>query len=80
MVAISNAIKIAIIPLAVPIVFLFLEVLFGTIQALVFALLTAIYITLAAAGHDDHVEEHDHAESGHGASQGTPAVAGSHGD
>ena len=72
MVAISNAVKIAVIPLAVPIVFLFLEVLFGTIQALVFALLTAIYITLAAAGHDDH----EHGEEGHGA----PATAGSHGD
>jgi F-type H+-transporting ATPase subunit a len=72
MYAISNAIKIALIPLAIPIVFLFLEVLFGTIQALVFALLTAIYITLATAGHEEHEhegEEHD-----------TPAVAGSHGD
>lgn len=76
MVAISNAVKIAIIPLAVPIVFLFLEVLFGTIQALVFALLTAIYITLATAGHD----EHEHAEDGHATSSGAPAVAGSHGD
>jgi F-type H+-transporting ATPase subunit a len=39
---------------ALPTVFLFLEVLFGFIQALVFALLTLIYISLAAAGHDDH--------------------------
>ena len=78
MVAISNAVKIAVIPLAVPIVFLFLEVLFGTIQALVFALLTAIYITLAAAGHDDH--ENEHVEDGHDATHGAPAVAGSHGD
>jgi F-type H+-transporting ATPase subunit a len=44
-----------IIPLfALPTVFLFLEVLFGFIQALVFALLTLIYISLATAGHDDH--------------------------
>jgi F-type H+-transporting ATPase subunit a len=76
MVAMSNAVKIAVIPLAVPIVFLFLEVLFGTIQALVFALLTAIYITLAMSGHDDH-EEHEE-EHAHG--HGTPAPAGSHGD
>jgi F-type H+-transporting ATPase subunit a len=53
----ANAIKIALVPVAFPVVFIFLEVLFGTIQALVFALLTLIYITLAAAGHDDHEHE-----------------------
>jgi F-type H+-transporting ATPase subunit a len=54
-------------------VFLFLEVLFGFIQALVFALLTLIYITLAVSGgHDD---EHEHADAGHGA-QSLPAGAG----
>jgi F-type H+-transporting ATPase subunit a len=76
MVAMANAVKIAIIPLGVPVIFIFLELLFGSIQALVFALLTAIYITLATAGHD---EEHDeeHAEA-HAAVQ--PQVAGSHGD
>jgi F-type H+-transporting ATPase subunit a len=78
MVAIANAVKVAVIPLAVPIVFLFLEVLFGTIQALVFALLTAIYIVLATAGHDDHAEEDG--QEGHGATHGAPATAGSHGD
>ncbi len=63
MYAMANAIKIAIIPAVFPVVFIGLEVLFGTIQALVFALLTLIYITLAAAGHDDHAHEdaHDHA-------------------
>ena len=75
MVAMANAVKIAIVPLAVPVVFLFLEVLFGSIQALVFALLTAIYITLAMSGHDDH--EH---EAEHDTAHGSPAVAGSHGD
>ena len=60
MYAMANAIKIAVVPLLLPVVFLFLEVLFGTIQALVFALLTLIYITLATAGgHGD--EAHDHA-------------------
>ena len=75
MVAMANAVKIAIIPLGVPVVFLFLELLFGSIQALVFALLTAIYITLATAGHHDeeHAEEHEHAH-------GAPQTAGSHGD
>lgn len=55
--AIANAVKIAIIPLLFPVVFIGLEVLFGTIQALVFALLTLIYIYLAAAGHGDHDHE-----------------------
>lgn len=56
--AIANAVKIAIIPVLFPVAFIGLEVLFGTIQALVFALLTLIYVYLAAAGHDDHEEEH----------------------
>jgi len=68
MVAMSRAmlLKFYIFPLlALPTVFLFLEVLFGFIQALVFALLTLIYISLAAAGHDDHDEEHAHAAERH---------------
>jgi F-type H+-transporting ATPase subunit a len=62
MYGLANAIKIALIPIAFPVLFIGLEVLFGTIQALVFALLTLIYIALAAAGHDDHEHEevHDH--------------------
>ncbi len=58
MYAMAAAIKIAIIPLLFPVVFLGLEVLFGTIQALVFALLTLIYIMLAAAHDGDHEQEH----------------------
>jgi F-type H+-transporting ATPase subunit a len=68
MIAMSRAmlLKFYIIPIvALPTVFLFLEVLFGFIQALVFALLTLIYISLAAAGHDDHDEEHAHADAHH---------------
>ena len=62
MYAMAAAIKIAIIPVLFPVVFLFLELLFGSIQALVFALLTLIYITLATeGGHEDHAEEHGHA-------------------
>lgn len=67
---------------ALPTIFLFLELLFGFIQALVFALLTLIYITLAAAthGHDDHEHEHDTAH-GHGHAHGhshgaVPAASG----
>ncbi len=63
MFAMANAIKIALVPVLFPVVFLGLELLFGAIQALVFALLTLIYITLATAGgHGD--EEHGHA-AGH---------------
>lgn len=71
--AIANAVKIAVLPLFLPVLFIGLEVLFGTIQALVFALLTLIYIFLAANthGHDEeHAEEHAHAEAAQ------PVVAG----
>lgn len=82
MYAMANAVKIAIIPLLVPVVFILLELLFGTIQALVFALLTAVYITLAAGDHGSHDhEEHAHADDGsHEPDQGNvarvPAGAG----
>lgn len=61
MYAMGAAIKVAVLPFLFPVVFLGLEVMFGTIQALVFGLLTLIYITLAAAGHhDDHDDDHAH--------------------
>lgn len=60
MYAMAAAIKIALIPVLFPVIFLFLEVMFGTIQALVFALLTLIYISLAAAHGDATGEEHAH--------------------
>ncbi len=80
MYALANALFIVIVPLLVPVVFIFLELLFGTIQALVFALLTAIYITMAAV--DTHGGEHaEHPpEERHGAESATvaraPAAAG----
>src|SRR5215211_3131598 len=80
MYALAAAAKIAILPLMVPVVFIVLELLFGTIQALVFALLTAIYITMAAG--DSHGGEHaTHApEEGLESQPGTvarvPAAAG----
>jgi len=69
MYALANAVKIAIIPLFVPVIFIFLELLFGTIQALVFALLTAIYVTMAGGegGHGDEAHGHDEAGDHHGA-------------
>lgn len=54
---------IAFFAVALPTIFLFLEVLFGFVQSLVFALLTLIYISLAAA-HGDSGEEHEHAHAG----------------
>src|SRR5215211_1069577 len=74
MYALANVAKVAIVPLLVPVVFIVLELLFGTIQALVFALLTAIYITMAAG--DSHGGEH--AEAQHSPDEGhavEPATA-----
>jgi F-type H+-transporting ATPase subunit a len=55
-----------VLPLAffVPSIFLGLELLFGAVQALVFALLTMTYITMAIAeGQGDHAAEHDEGEN-----------------
>jgi F-type H+-transporting ATPase subunit a len=78
MYAMAESIKIAVIPLAFPVVFLFLELLFGSIQALVFALLTLIYITLASAGGhgDEHHDEETHHAPEPRALGGIPASAG----
>jgi F-type H+-transporting ATPase subunit a len=84
MYALANAVKIAVVPLLVPVVFIFLELLFGTIQALVFALLTAIYITMAGGddGHGPEHVEHPHGDLDdvHGSEQApvarVPAAAG----
>jgi len=42
----------------IPGIFYGLELFFGTIQALLFSLLTLIYITVAAAGHGGDHHEH----------------------
>jgi F-type H+-transporting ATPase subunit a len=60
MYAITAKIGFLVIPVLVPVVFLFLELMFGTIQALVFAMLTLVYIAIAAAhdhGDDSHEEQ-----------------------
>lgn len=41
----------------IPIPFLFLEILVGVIQALIFSILLVVYFTIAASDHDEH-EEH----------------------
>jgi F-type H+-transporting ATPase subunit a len=58
MYSLAVAIKIAVIPILFPVLFLGLELLFGAIQALVFALLTIVYVSLAATGHEDEHDEH----------------------
>lgn len=48
----------------VPAIFYGLELFFGFIQALLFSLLTLIYVAVAAAGHGDHEEHHEHGPAG----------------
>jgi F-type H+-transporting ATPase subunit a len=73
MYAIANAIKISIVGLLIPVVFLYLEVLIGLIQSLVFALLTLVYVIMAASGaHEEHGEEHAAEGERHGY---TPATS-----
>jgi F-type H+-transporting ATPase subunit a len=76
MLALTTAV-VFVLPLAffVPAVFLLLELLFGAVQALVFALLAMTYISMAIAEHDGgHDEEHD--DSPHPA-EPQPAAASS---
>jgi F-type H+-transporting ATPase subunit a len=65
------------VPLIVPVLPLGLEVFFGFIQAVLFSVLTLVYVSMAAAGHGGHDEDHGHAdheaEHAHGAA---PASAG----
>lgn len=51
----------ALVAYAIPIPFLFLEILVGVIQALIFSMLLVVYFTIGATDHD-HEEEH---EEGH---------------
>ena len=67
-----------VLPLAffVPAVFLGLELLFGAVQALVFALLTMTYITMAIAEHEGgHGDEHSEDASAHNTEAHEPATA-----
>jgi F-type H+-transporting ATPase subunit a len=53
----------ALVAYIVPIPFLFLELLVGVIQALIFSILLVVYFTISAADHDEHEEgEHVHKE------------------
>jgi F-type H+-transporting ATPase subunit a len=77
MLALTTA-AVFVLPLAffVPAVFLGLELLFGAVQALVFALLTMTYITMAIAEHEGgHDNEHDADASAHHTEPNEPATA-----
>jgi len=63
MYAFGESLKVALVPFLFPVIFLFLELLFSTIQAIVFTLLTLIYISIAAASSHGHEEEDEHAHA-----------------
>ncbi len=50
------AVMFALVPYFIPVIFMGLEMFFGFIQALIFSVLTIVYISLAASGHGS--EEH----------------------
>lgn len=50
----------ALMAFIVPIPFLFLELLVGVIQALIFSILLVVYFTIAASDHDEHGEHEEH--------------------
>lgn len=50
----------ALVAYAVPIPFLFLELLVGVIQALIFSILLVVYFTIGATDHDEHEEHEEH--------------------
>ncbi len=49
----------AIFSYGLPVPFMFLEILVGVIQALIFSMLVLVYFTIAAQDHDAHDEEHE---------------------
>lgn len=53
----------ALVAYVVPVPFLFLEILVGVIQALIFSMLLVVYFTISATDHDDH-EEHEPVSAG----------------
>ncbi len=50
----------AIFAYAIPVPFLFLEILVGVIQALIFSILLVVYFTISATDHDEHGHEEEH--------------------
>ena len=56
----------ALVGYIVPIPFLFLEILVGVIQALIFSILLVVYFTIASTDHDEHKPARPHENSGAG--------------
>ncbi len=52
----------AIIAYVLPVPFLFMEILVGVIQALIFSMLLVVYFTISATDHDAHEEHEKHEE------------------
>jgi F-type H+-transporting ATPase subunit a len=52
----------ALVAYIAPIPFIFLEVLVGVIQALIFSILLVVYFTIGASDHDEEHDEHKHKE------------------
>ena len=52
----------ALVAYIVPIPFLFLEILVGVIQALIFSILLVVYFTIGASDHDEEHHEHKQEE------------------
>jgi len=50
----------ALVAYIVPIPFLFLEILVGVIQALIFSILLVVYFTIGASDHDEHESHEEH--------------------
>ncbi len=48
-----------------PLPFLFLEIFVGFIQALIFSMLSIVFISIATTAHDDHAEDHAGAHATH---------------
>ena len=65
----------ALVAYIVPIPFLFLELLVGVIQALIFSILLVVYFTISSTDHDEH-EEHESVHE----SKEKPARNASHSD
>jgi F-type H+-transporting ATPase subunit a len=53
----------ALMAFGLPIPFLFLELVVGIIQALIIAILTTVYFTIASTDHDEHEESHEPAHA-----------------
>lgn len=68
------AVILSLVPLFIPLAFLGLELIFGFVQALVFALLTMTYITLAIAEHRQHESAPSHAGAEPDHEEASPAT------